>query len=136
MRKLTPHGSPPATHWYETAGLGMFVSWGISTVRAGSDLSWCMIKNTPYDGKLNNSNKLTPEEYWQQADEFNPQNYHPDAWLKTAREAGIRYAVLTARHHDGYALWPSRFGDFSTRTHMGGRDLVRTFVEACRSRSG
>ena len=133
MRKLTPRNAAPATHWYETAGLGMFVSWGISTVRAVGDLSWCMIKNTPYDGKLNNANKLTPQEYWQQADEFDPQNYHPDAWLRTAREAGIRYAVLTARHHDGYALWPSEFGDFSTRTHMGGRDLVRPFVEACRN---
>jgi hypothetical protein len=50
MRKLTPNSAPPATHWYETAGLGMFVSWGISTVRALGDLSWCMIKNTPYDG--------------------------------------------------------------------------------------
>ena len=38
--------------------------------------------------------------------------------------------MLTTRHHDGYALWPSEFGDFSTR--MGGRDLVRPFVEACR----
>ncbi len=39
---------------------------------------------------------------------------------------------MTTRHHDGYALWPSEYGDFSTREHMGGRDLLRPYVEACR----
>ena len=133
MRKLTPAGAPPSTHWYETAGLGMFLHWGISSVRAVGDLSWCMIKDTPYDAELENRNKLTPEEYWKQADEFDPDRYDPDLWLRLARKAGFRYAVLTARHHDGYALWPSAYGDFSTRTHMGGRDLLRPFVEACRN---
>ena len=133
MRKLTPADAAPSTHWYETAALGMFIHWGLASVRAVGDLSWCMIKNTPYDAELANSNKLTPEEYWRQADEFDPQSYDPNLWMAAAREAGFRYAVLTTRHHDGYALWPSAFGDLSTRTHMGGRDLVRTYVEACRA---
>ena len=133
MRRLTPQDAPANTHWYETAGLGMFIHWGLSSVRAVGDLSWCMIKDTPYDEELGNRNKLTPEEYWKQADEFDPQSYDPNLWMKAAREAGFRYAVLTTRHHDGYALWPSAFGDLSTRTHLGGRDLVRPFVEACRN---
>ena len=133
MRKLTPTDATASADWYETAGLGMFIHWGISSVRAVGDLSWCMIKNTPYDAERNNENKLTPEEYWKQADEFDPQNYDPDIWMKAAKAAGFRYVCLTTRHHDGYALWPSAFGDLSTRTHMGGRDLVKTFVEACRN---
>ncbi len=133
MRKLTPANATASADWYETAGLGMFIHWGISSVRAVGDLSWCMIKNTPYDAERNNENKLTPEEYWKQADEFDPQNYDPDIWMKAAKAAGFRYVCLTTRHHDGYALWPSAFGDLSTRTHMGGRDLVKTFVEACRN---
>lgn len=133
MRKLTPENASPNTHWYETAGLGMFIHWGISSVRAVGDLSWCMIKNTPYDAERNNENKLTPEEYWNQADEFNPQKYDPDKWMKAAYEAGFRYACLTTRHHDGYAMWPSQFGDLSTRTHLGGRDLLKDYVEACRN---
>lgn len=133
MRILTPENAAPNAQWYETAGLGMFIHWGISSVRAVGDLSWCMIKNTPYDAERNNENKLTPEEYWKQADEFNPRKYDPDVWIKTARQAGFRYVVLTTRHHDGYALWPSEFGELSTRTHMGGRDLVQPFVEACRA---
>ena len=133
MRKLTPENTSENTHWYETAGLGMFIHWGLSSVRAVGDLSWCMIKNTPHDAECNNENKLTPEEYWKQADEFDPQNYDPDVWMRAAREAGFRYAVLTTRHHDGYALWPSAFGDFNTRIHLEGRDLVAPFVEACRN---
>ena len=133
MRRLTPDSSPPDSQWYETAGLGMFIHWGISSVRAVGDLSWGMIRDTPFDKELTNSNKLTPEEYWRQADEFDPQNYDPNRWMKAAKEAGFRYAVLTVRHHDGYALWPSKFGDLSTGTHMGGRDLVRPFVDACRN---
>ena len=133
MRVLAPASAAPSAQWYETAALGMFIHWGISSVRAVGDLSWCMIKNTPYDAELNNKNKLTPEDYWDQADEFAPQKYDPDVWMKAARDAGFRYAVLTTRHHDGYALWPSEFGDLSTKTHMGGRDLIKPFVEACRN---
>ena len=70
MRKLTPSGAPASTHWYETAGLGMFLHWGLSSVRAVGDLSWCMIKDTPYDAELENRNKLTPEEYWKQLGEL------------------------------------------------------------------
>ena len=76
----------------------MFIHWALSSVRTVGDLSWGMIKNTPYDAELNNENKLTPEEYWKQADEFDPQNYDPDFWMRAAREAGFRYAVLTTRH--------------------------------------
>ena len=68
MRILTPAGAASSTQWYETAGLGMFIHWGLSSVRAIGDLSWCMIKDTPYDKELRNTNKLTPEEYWKQAD--------------------------------------------------------------------
>ena len=133
MKKLTPPDSLKSTHWYETAGLGMFIHWGLSSVRAIGDLSWSMIKDTPYDAELNNTNKLTPNEYWKQADEFNPLNYDPIIWMAAAKSAGFRYVVLTTRHHDGYALWPSAFGDLSTRTHLGGRDLLRPFVDACRN---
>ena len=98
MRVLTPASAPENTHWYETAGLGMFIHWALSSVRTVGDLSWGMIKNTPYDAELNNENKLTPEEYWKQADEFDPQNYDPDVWMRAARETGFRYAVLTTRH--------------------------------------
>jgi len=57
-----------------------------------------------------NRNKLTPAAYFALAQQFQPMNYHPDRWLKAAKEAGFGYAVLTTRHHDGFALWPSKCG--------------------------
>jgi alpha-L-fucosidase len=119
----------PDAQWFGNAGLGLFLHWGISSVDGRGDISWFMMKDTPWDkGAL----KLTPEQYWALADRFNPTMYDPDKWLGAARRAGFRYAVMITRHHDGYALWPSAYGDFSTRTKMSGRDLVKPFVEACR----
>ncbi len=122
----------PAMQWYPKAGLGMFVHWGISSVDGKHELSWGMMQNCPWLEKELGLPQLTPEAYFKLADHFNPQAYDPEKWLRAAKEAGFGYAVLTTRHHDGYALWPSAYGDFSTRTKMGGRDLVRPFVEACR----
>jgi alpha-L-fucosidase len=75
---------------------------------------------------------ITPREYWKQVDSFDPKKYDPNKWLKAAKAAGFTYAVFTTRHHEGFAMWPSAFGDFDTRKHMGGRDLVKPYVDACR----
>jgi alpha-L-fucosidase len=143
------HTMHPDAQWYPDAGLGLFIHWGISSVRA-INISWPMrpgralakVKLTPKErervvresdynlnGKLP---EITPNEYWSQAKDFNPQKYDPDKWLKAAKKAGFAYAVLTTRHHEGFALWPSAYGDFNTKNYMGGRDLVKDFVEACR----
>ena len=52
------------------------------------------------------------EKYDALADQFDPQNYDPDRWMEAAAKAGFKYSVLVARHCDGYALWPSEYGDF------------------------
>ena len=114
----------PGTAWFPEAGLGLFIHWGIASVKA-MNISWPM-----YD--RGEGAKITPNDYWAMAQEFHPKHYDPDRWLKAARQAGFKYAVFTTRHHEGYAMWPSAFGDFGTRTHMGGRDLVKDFVRACR----
>lgn len=119
----------PEAQWFGTAGLGLFLHWGISSVDGRIDLSWGMMADTPWD---QGAFKLTPEQYFALAERFKPDRYDPNRWLQAAKKAGFRYAVLTTRHHDGFALWPSAFGEFSTKNHLGGRDLVRPFVEACR----
>ncbi|MCS2584661.1 alpha-L-fucosidase [Bacteroides sp. BFG-551] len=58
--------------------------------------------------------------------------FKPSEWVKAAKEAGFKYIVLTTKHHDGYTMWPSRYGDFGVKQKLGGRDLVREFVDACR----
>ncbi len=115
-----------ARSWFSEAGFGLFVTWGICAVRE-VELGW------GFYGDVGGKKGAWPvENYIAQADVFNPDSYDPNLWMAAAAKAGFRYAVLTTRHHDGYALWPSEYGSFSTKEHMGGRDLVRPYVEACR----
>ncbi len=115
-----------AQTWFGQAGFGLFVTWGICSVRE-VELGW------GFYGDVGGKKGAWPvENYIAQADVFDPKSYAPDEWMAAAAKAGFRYAVLTTRHHDGYALWPSEYGSFSTKEHMGGRDLVRPYVEACR----
>ncbi|MBV4358190.1 alpha-L-fucosidase [Pinibacter aurantiacus] len=149
------HTTNPGAQWYPQAGFGMFIHWSIASV-SEVDLSWPMMAGTQlawrnpkptneeiqayvkkgdffagHDCEKTNS-CLTPNQYWNQAKKFNPSSYDPDTWIKLAKEAGMTYVVLTARHHDGFALWPSRYGNFNTKNYMGGRDLVKEYVAACR----
>ncbi|MBT6146872.1 MAG: hypothetical protein HN712_21460 [Gemmatimonadetes bacterium] len=123
----------PQAQWFPEAGLGMFLHWGLSSVGGNTDLSWGMMANTPWDGGQYNFNKMRPVDYWGLAESFAPQDYDPAAWMEAAAAAGIRYVVLTAKHHEGFAMWPSEYGDFNTKRHMGGRDLLRPYVEAARA---
>lgn len=146
----TTHTMNPEAQWYPDAGLGLFIHWGIASVKA-INISWPMIPGRALaktritdpaereriirEGDYNldgHPNSITPNEYWEQAKDFNPQHYDPDKWLKAAKAAGFQYVVLTTRHHEGFALWPSDYGNFSTKNYMGGRDLLKPYVEACR----
>ncbi len=118
----------PDAQWFPKAGLGLFMHWGIHSV-AGIQPSWAMIKNYPAGG---DPRFYPPDKYYALAEKFNPQNYDPDKWMAAARKAGFTYAVLTTKHHDGYALWPTKYGDMNTGRYLGGRDLLKPYVEACR----
>ena len=147
--KNTSHTMHPDAQWYPDAGLGLFIHWGLSSVK-DLDASWPMITGWGLASvKLDSAEMarvirerqynindtrpvLTPNEYWSMAKEFDPKNYDPDKWMKAAKDAGFTYAVLTTKHHEGFAMWPSKYGNFNTKNYMGGRDLVKPFVEACR----
>ena len=147
--KKATHSLHPDAQWYPEAGLGLFIHWGLASVK-NLDISWPMIPGRPLGEKKLDSAELarvvrekdfnlngkppaiTPNEYFGMAKDFNPQQYNPDLWIKAAKDAGFTYAVLTTRHHEGFALWPSAYGDFSTLNYMGGKDLIKPFVEACR----
>ncbi len=116
--------------FFEPVQLGLFIHFGISAVAGDVDISWGMMDDPIRKAKGNGW--LTPRDYWRLAEAFRPTEFDPEKWLCAAKDAGFTYAVFTTRHHDGYALWPSAYGDFSTKQFMNGRDLVREYADACR----
>lgn len=127
--KRTTH--PGAEWFFKPVNLGLFIHFGISAVHGDLDISWGMMDNPVRRAKGNSI--VTPREYWALAEKFDPKDYDPLKWLTAAKDAGFTYAVFTTRHHDGFALWPSDAGDFSTKNYMNGRDLVREYADACRA---
>src|SRR3954464_1511445 len=111
----------PMQPWFRDAKLGIFVHYGIYAVD-GVPESWSF-----YTGQVPH------DHYMRQLDGFTAARYEPRAWARLFARAGATYAVLTARHHDGVALWDSAHGDLDVvRRTPAGRDLVGPYTEALR----
>lgn len=107
--------------WFERAKLGIFVHWGIYAVKGVAE-SWSF-----FNGQLGY------DDYMSQLAAFTASRFDPDAWARLFGEAGARYAVLTAKHHDGVALWDTAASDLSVvRKAPAGRDLVAEYMAAMR----
>ena len=107
--------------WFRDAKLGIFIHWGIYSKGVGSE-SWAF-----HDGDT------TYEDYMAQASSFTASNYRPDEWARLFKEAGARYAVLTSKHHDGFALWDTKLSKLNAKDGSpAGRDLVTPYCEALR----
>lgn len=115
--------------WFETARLGMFVHWGHSSQK-GYELSWPLVGGV---FSLPWCQNIPIEDYHRTASSFNPQQYNPQEWASLAKRLGMQYAVLTAKHHDGFALFHTQQSDFSIEYAPYNKDIVREFVEAMRS---
>lgn len=121
--------SHPDAQWFPAAGLGLFIHFGLAAVHGGIDLSWGMYANKSWE-----DGELVPEKYWGLADQWDPKNFNPKDWIDVVAQAGFKYIVLTTKHHDGYTLWPSNYGELGVKQKMKGRDLVQEVVDACRKK--
>lgn len=108
------------TEWYREARFGMFIHWGLYAIPAAGE--WIM-----------STNRMTKEEYEKYFHEFDPVDFDPKAWAKAARRAGMKYAVMTAKHHDGFCLFDSALTDYKATNTKAGRDLVREYLDAFRA---
>jgi len=106
--------------WFSESRLGMFVHWGLYSLAARHE--W--VKNREH---------LTDEEYQPYFDHFDPDLYDPAEWARLAKAAGMRYVVLTTKHHDGFCLWDSAHTEYKATRTPYGKDLVAPFVEAVRA---
>ncbi|MFD8968293.1 alpha-L-fucosidase [Streptomyces sp. NPDC059568] len=113
----------PMQPWFPDAKLGIFVHYGIYAVD-GVPESWSF-----YLGQIPH------ERYMKQLDGFTASRYDPGAWADLFVRAGAGYAVLTARHHDGVALWDTAQGELNVVRHTpAGRDLIAPYADALRER--
>jgi alpha-L-fucosidase len=104
--------------WFEEARFGMFVHWGPVSLK-GTEIGWSRGRQIPAG------------EYDQLYLRFDPQEFEADAWAKLAREAGMKYLVLTSKHHDGFCLWDSKVTDYDIMASPYGRDVVADLAAAC-----
>jgi len=105
--------------WWTEGRFGMFIHWGLYSVLGRGE--WVMYQE-----------HVPPREYAKLAGKFRARAYEPEKWVALAREAGMRYMVITARHHDGFCLYDSEVSDFTATKSVAGRDLIGEFVDACR----
>ena len=87
--------------WFQDAKLGIFIHWGLYAVD-GIDESWSF-----YNGYISH------QDYLKQTKGFTAKRYEPEAWAKLIKESGAKYSVITSKHHDGFALWNTNYGDLN-----------------------
>ena len=105
--------------WFREAKFGMFIHWGLYALLGRAE--WVMYLE-----------RIPRAEYARLAQLFRAERFDADEWALTAKEAGMRYMVLTSRHHDGFSLFDTKYSDFKSTNTPAGRDLVAEYVEACR----
>jgi len=98
---------------------GMFIHWGLYSLLGRGE--WVIF-----------SEQIDYREYKRLMDRFTAAQFDPDAWAATAKAAGMKYMVLTSRHHDGFCLWDSKVSDFKCTRSAARRDLVAEYTRACR----
>ena len=115
--------------WWKDAKFGMFIHWGVYSALAGTFEG----KKIPGIGEwIMNRGKIPTAKYKSYARQFNPVKYNPDAWVKMAKDAGMKYIVITSKHHDGFALFNSTVTDWDVVDATPyGKDLLKPLVEAC-----
>ena len=106
--------------WFRNARFGMFIHWGLYSLLGKGE--WVM-----------NREQIPAAEYELLADKFTVPDYDPAAWAALAVEAGMKYMVLTTKHHEGFCLWDSKVCSFNSVNSAAKRDLVGEYVEAARN---
>jgi alpha-L-fucosidase len=105
--------------WFNAARFGMFIHWGVYAIPAQGE--WVLYQE-----------RIPPEEYARLAQQFHPRKFDAGDWVALASRAGMKYMVLTTRHHDGFSLFDSKVSDFTSVKTAAKRDFVAEYVRACR----
>ncbi len=120
LPKETPQQKEERMRWWTEARFGMFIHWGLYAQPARHE--W-----------VKKYERMTDEDYRKYFDVFDPDLYDPREWARMARVAGMKYAVITSKHHEGFCLFDSEYTDYKATNTPARRDLIRSWVEAFRA---
>ncbi len=114
--------------WWREARFGMFIHWGLYAVPAGE---WK--GKTHYAEWIRNSAHIPLKEYEKFLKKFNPTKFDARRWVRLAKRAGMKYIVITSKHHDGFCNWPSKYTDWDIESTPFKRDILGELAAACRA---
>ena len=106
--------------WWSDARFGMFIHWGLYSQAARHE--W-----------VKKNERMTNDQYQKYFDLFNPDLFNPKEWARQAKQAGMKYAVITSKHHEGFCLFDSKYTDYKAPNTPAGRDLIKEWIEAFRA---
>jgi alpha-L-fucosidase len=118
---MQPDPTPGDTSWFVHDRFGLFIHWGLYALPARHE--W-----------VKSIERITDADYQRYFDHFDPDLYNPDAWADAAANAGMKYFVVTTKHHEGFCLWDTALTDYKATNTPAGRDLLKPMVEAFRKR--
>ena len=115
--------------WWRDARFGMFIHWGLYAIPAGEYNG----EKSPRIGEWIMNNMHIPiAEYEKYAGQFNPEKFNADEWVSILKDAGMKYIVITSKHHDGFCLWNSQVSDYDIMDASPfKRDILKELAEAC-----
>ena len=111
--------TPGDTTWFRHDRFGMFIHWGLYALPARHE--WVKTRE-----------KISEEKYQKYFDHFDPDLYDPEEWARQAKAAGMKYVVMTAKHHEGFCMFDSKYTDYKCTNTPAGRDLIREYTDAFR----
>jgi alpha-L-fucosidase len=114
--------------WWREARFGLFIHWGLYAVPAGA---WG--GKTNYGEWIRNNAQIPLPTYDKFVAQFNPVKFDAAAWVRAARDAGMKYIVITSKHHDGFAIFDSKISDFDIMATPFKRDILKELAAACKT---
>jgi alpha-L-fucosidase len=118
--------------WFRDAKYGMFIHWGLYAIPAGD---WHGKRSLGLGEWIMNRSQVPVKEYEQLAAQFNPVKFNPDEWVQIAQDAGMKYIVITSKHHDGFAMFKSAASKYNVADATPyKKDILKQLADACAKR--
>ena len=114
--------------WFREAKYGLFIHWGLYAIPGGE---WHGVRAPHGTEWLMRNLKVPLPEYKKLAQSFNPTDFDPYFYVRNAKKWGMKYIVVTAKHHDGFAMFDTKVSDYSIMNTPYGKDIIRMFADAC-----